>query len=89
MQLARFPRVKLAHAPTPLEPMANLTRHLGGLGLWVKRDDCAGLAVGGNEVHTLEFLLGDALERFLAVTEMHAAMEAEAARLADRYSGGS
>ncbi len=30
MHLSRFPRVKLAHLPTPLEPMKNLTKALGG-----------------------------------------------------------
>ena len=30
MHLARFPRVKLCHAPTALEFMPNLTKHLGG-----------------------------------------------------------
>src|SRR5438445_6721249 len=38
MHLARFPRVKLCHAPTPLEFMPNLTKHLGGPQLWIKRD---------------------------------------------------
>ncbi len=32
MHLARFPRVRLFPAPTPLEPLTNLTRHLGGPG---------------------------------------------------------
>ena len=67
MHLARFPRVKLCHAPTPLEFMPNLTRALsdeiggGGPQLWIKRDDCTGLATGGNKNRKLEFLLGEAL----------------------------
>lgn len=61
MHLARFPRVKLCHAPTPLEFMPNLTRHLGGPQLWIKRDDCTGIATGGNKVRKLEFLMGDAM----------------------------
>lgn len=61
MHLARFPRVKLCHAPTPLEPMPRLSAHLGGPQLWVKRDDCTGLATGGNKNRKLEFLLGEAL----------------------------
>lgn len=59
--LSRFPRVRLAHLPTPLEPMPRLSRHLGGPTLWVKRDDCTGLGAGGNKVRKLEFLLGEAL----------------------------
>jgi 1-aminocyclopropane-1-carboxylate deaminase len=61
MHLARFPRVHFAHLPTPLEPMPNLTRLLGGPQLYVKRDDCTGLATGGNKTRKLEFLVGDAL----------------------------
>lgn len=61
MNLTRFPKVKLCHAPTPLEPMENLTRLLGGPKLFVKRDDCTGLASGGNKTRKLEFLMGEAL----------------------------
>jgi L-cysteate sulfo-lyase len=63
MHLARFPRVKLCHAPTPLEFLPNLTRHLGGPQLWIKRDDCTGVATGGNKNRKLEFLMGEALAR--------------------------
>ncbi len=63
MQLSRFPRVRLCHAPTPLEPMANMTRLLGGPQLWIKRDDCTGLANGGNKTRKLEFLMGEARQR--------------------------
>jgi L-cysteate sulfo-lyase len=61
MHLARFPRVKLCHAPTPLEFMPNLTRELDGPQLWIKRDDCTGVATGGNKNRKLEFLMGEAL----------------------------
>lgn len=61
MLLARHPRVRLAHLPTPLEPMPKLSHHLGGPTLWVKRDDCTGLGGGGNKIRKLEFLLGEAL----------------------------
>jgi len=63
LHLARFPRVKLAHLPTPLEPMERLTKHLGGPRLWVKRDDCTGLSSGGNKTRKLEFLMGEALKQ--------------------------
>lgn len=61
MHLARFPRMHFAHLPTPLEPMDNLSRHLGGPRLWIKRDDCTGLAGGGNKTRKLEFLMADAV----------------------------
>lgn len=60
--LDRFPRVSVAHVPTPLEPLGNLGRRLG-LALHVKREDCTGLAFGGNKVRQLEFYFGDALDR--------------------------
>ncbi|OWT81087.1 MULTISPECIES: D-cysteine desulfhydrase [unclassified Achromobacter] len=61
MHLAGYPRVRLGHFPTPLEPLPNLTRYLGGPSLYIKRDDCTGLATGGNKTRKLEFLVADAL----------------------------
>ncbi|MEF2071197.1 D-cysteine desulfhydrase [Consotaella aegiceratis] len=60
MHLARFPRVRFCHAPTAIEPMRNLTQYLGGPQIWIKRDDCTGLATGGNKTRKLEFLIGEA-----------------------------
>src|SRR5262245_5888236 len=86
MHLARFLRVKLCHGPTPLEPMPNLTRLLGGPQLYVKRDDCTGLATGGNKTRKLEFLMADAraqgadtIVTFGAVQSNHARQTAAAA----------
>ncbi|WP_292022050.1 MULTISPECIES: D-cysteine desulfhydrase [unclassified Brevundimonas] len=62
MHLARFARIRLAHLPTPLEPLPRLSEALG-LDLWIKRDDCTGLAGGGNKTRKLEFLLGAAFEQ--------------------------
>ena len=61
MHLARFDRVRLGHFPTPLERMENLSRCLGGPEIWIKRDDCTGLATGGNKTRKLEYLVGDAI----------------------------
>jgi len=61
MHLARFARIRLAHLPTPLEPLPRLSEELD-LDLWIKRDDCTGLAGGGNKTRKLEFLLGAAFE---------------------------
>jgi len=63
MHLSRFPRLHLAHLPTPLEPMPRISEHLGGPNLWIKRDDCSGLSSGGNKTRKLEFLMADAIER--------------------------
>jgi L-cysteate sulfo-lyase len=53
--------VELAHLPTPLEPLPRLSEHLGGPQIWVKRDDCTGLATGGNKTRKLEFSMAEAL----------------------------
>ena len=61
MDLTRFARVRLTHAPTPLEHLPRLSRLLDGPDIYIKRDDCTGLASGGNKTRKLEFLIGDAL----------------------------
>ena len=61
MHLARFPRYRLGHFPTPLERLDRLSANLGGPEIWIKRDDCTGLASGGNKTRKLEFLVADAL----------------------------
>ena len=60
MHLARFPRVRLAHLPTPLEFLPRLSSALGGPEIWIKRDDCTGLSTGGNKTRKLEFLMAEA-----------------------------
>lgn len=60
-RLARFRRLGLAHLPTPLEPMKRLSAHLGGLRLWVKREDCTGVGLGGNKLRKLDYVLSEAL----------------------------
>jgi L-cysteate sulfo-lyase len=61
---AAFPRVSLLEGPTPIQRLhrieASLGDALGGLALWVKRDDVMGLGGGGNKLRKLEFLLGEA-----------------------------
>ena len=62
MKLAKFPRIRITHGPTALEPMHRLTAALGGPQLWIKRDDCTGLATGGNKTRKLEYLVADAVQ---------------------------
>ncbi|MDE0345678.1 MAG: D-cysteine desulfhydrase [Boseongicola sp.] len=57
----RFPRTSLCHQPTPTEALPRLTELLGGPRLFIKRDDCTGLATGGNKTRKLEFLVGEAM----------------------------
>ena len=56
-----IPRLRLAHLPTPIQPLERLSRHLGGPTILVKRDDLTGLATGGNKARKLEYLMADAL----------------------------
>ena len=62
-RLMTLPRVDLAHKPTPLEAMTNMSAQAGESQLYVKRDDCTGLAFGGNKVRQLEFYLGEAVSQ--------------------------
>lgn len=60
----RLPRVPLAHLPTPLEELPRFSAKLGGgVRVFIKRDDCTGLLLGGNKARHNEFLLGDALDQ--------------------------
>lgn len=54
-------KLSFAHLPTPLQPLTRLSALLGGPRLWIKRDDCTGLALGGNKVRKLEYLVADAV----------------------------
>src|SRR5438093_13438668 len=59
----RLPRVRLAHPATPLEELPRFSAKLGGgVRVFVKRDDCTGLVLGGNKARHNEFLFGDALD---------------------------
>ncbi|CAJ2376787.1 MAG: pyridoxal-phosphate dependent enzyme [Gammaproteobacteria bacterium] len=61
--LANFPRARLAHTPTAFEKLAlpsDAGAEFAGRGFFVKRDDCTGLAMGGNKARQLEFYLGAA-----------------------------
>ncbi len=84
MNLERLPRVRLAHLPTPLEPLERLSAALAGPGggpeIWIKRDDCTGLATGGNKARKLEYLMGAALERGAEAVATQGATQSNHAR---------
>ena len=84
--LGPLPHVALGTWPTPLVPLPRLGEALG-IDLWVKRDECSGLALGGNKARKLEFVLGEALAagaRTIVtagpLTSNHTMMTAAAAR---------
>lgn len=58
--LRSIPRVEISHSPTPIESAPRLSKELG-CNIFIKRDDCTGLASGGNKTRKLEYLLADAI----------------------------
>ncbi len=61
--LDRFDRYPLTYGPTPIEPLPRLSEALGGkVEIWAKREDCnSGLAMGGNKLRKLEYIVPDAI----------------------------
>jgi D-cysteine desulfhydrase len=60
--LASFPRVPLVLGPTPLHPAPRLSAELG-VPVLLKRDDLAGVGLGGNKLRGLEYILADLREQ--------------------------
>ena len=79
--IGKFPRIRLGHTPTPLDAAPNLGAALG-IELWIKRDDCTGLAFGGNKVRQLEFYLGEAQARGADTVLITGAVQSNFVRLA-------
>lgn len=59
----RLPRVPLAHLPTPLDEVPRFAKAIGAGRVFIKRDDCTGLLLGGNKARHTEHVLGDALKK--------------------------
>ena len=77
----------LAHLPTPFEHAARFSAEITSRQIWIKRDDCTGLAFGGNKARKLEYLMAaaraaesDAVITFGGVQSNHTRMTAAAAR---------
>ena len=62
-RINKLARIQIAHLPTPLEFCPRLTEALGGPKIWIKRDDCTGLAFGGNKTRQLEFIFAEARQQ--------------------------
>ena len=57
-----LPSFPLTQLPTPLHPLPNFSRWLDAdVEVWIKRDDLTGLALGGNKLRKLTYLVADAL----------------------------
>lgn len=61
--LDKFERYPLTFGPTPIEYLPRMTEALGGeVEIYAKREDCnSGLAMGGNKLRKLEYIVPDAL----------------------------
>lgn len=59
MNLNTYPKAALGLFPTPMHRLPNMSRALG-TNVWIKRDDLCGVALGGNKVRKLEYLLAEA-----------------------------
>ena len=57
--MKEFAKEKLGLFPTPMHYLPNMSKVLG-TNVWIKRDDLCGVALGGNKVRKLEYLLADA-----------------------------
>ena len=60
--MKHFEKESLGLFPTPMYRLPNISRELG-TNIWIKRDDLCGVALGGNKVRKLEYLLHDAKQR--------------------------
>ena len=58
-EITAVPRLRLGVFPTPFYKLENISAQYGR-NIWIKRDDLCGVALGGNKVRKLEFLLADA-----------------------------
>jgi D-cysteine desulfhydrase family pyridoxal phosphate-dependent enzyme len=56
-------RLHFADLPTPVETLPRLSETLSGPRLLIKRDDQTGLALGGNKIRKLEFLVAEARDQ--------------------------
>lgn len=79
--LANHSRVTLGHHPTPIDLLPRLGEELG-ITLWAKRDDCNGLAFGGNKVRQLEYYLGPAADAGADTMLITGALQSNFVRLA-------
>ena len=73
-------RLNLLRFPTPLEFMPRLTAELGGPRIYVKREDCTGVAMGGNKIRKLEYLMKDAQRMGASHVTTHGAVQSNHVR---------
>jgi len=81
MQHESFRRVGLSQWPTPIETLDRLSAALGGPRISIKRDDYGSIAMGGNKLRKLEYLLADAQAKGCNTIITSGALQSNHARL--------
>lgn len=81
MNLDSIPRICFSNFPTPLDEAPRLAKELGLKKLFIKRDDCTNLGLGGNKVRKLEYLMADALAKEADVVITLGGIQSNHARL--------
>jgi D-cysteine desulfhydrase family pyridoxal phosphate-dependent enzyme len=80
LQITQVERLGLIKAPTPFERMPRLEAELDGPQLFVKRDDLTPLAMGGNKVRHLDYMLVEAKKRHADVVVAACGLQSNWAR---------
>ncbi len=60
MHVNKVERLGFGNFPTPFERLPRLEESLGGPKLFIKRDDMTGVALGGNKIRQLDYIMMDA-----------------------------
>ncbi|MDQ0560411.1 D-cysteine desulfhydrase/L-cysteate sulfo-lyase [Rhizobium mesoamericanum] len=81
MPLDAYPRQILSQWPTPIETLDRLSAAYGGPRISIKRDDFGSIAMGGNKLRKLEYLMGDALAKGCDIVVTSGALQSNHARL--------
>ncbi|CCM74203.1 D-cysteine desulfhydrase family protein [Rhizobium mesoamericanum] len=81
MPLDAHPRQILSQWPTPIETLDRLSAAYGGPRISIKRDDFGSIAMGGNKLRKLEYLMGDALAKGCDIVVTSGALQSNHARL--------
>jgi D-cysteine desulfhydrase/L-cysteate sulfo-lyase len=81
MKLSTHSRIELSQWPTPIERLDRLSALYGGPQIYMKRDDIGSIAMGGNKLRKLEYLMGEARAHGSDVIVTSGALQSNHARL--------
>ena len=81
MKTQNFDKYFLIDTPSPIQKLANLSRHLGCESIFVKRDDLGGLGGGGGKLRKLEYIIAEAVKQGSDTLVVTGATHSNCARL--------